>query len=133
MSAWFYLVIAGLLEAGWAIGLKYTAGFTRLVPSVLTISAIGCSLWLLSLAVRTLPMGTAYPIWVGIGATGAACLGVVLLGEPMSPARAFFLGLIVVSIVGLKLTQHDLDSNPQEVPSRPAATLPDRRHERPIQ
>ncbi len=133
MSAWFYLVIAGLLEAGWAIGLKYTVGFTRLVPSVLTVAAIGGSLWMLSLAVRTLPMGTAYPIWVGIGATGAACLGVVLLGEPMSAPRAFFLSLIVVSIVGLKLTQHDLGPSPQAAPSRPAATLPDRRDERPTQ
>ncbi|ACL67726.1 small multidrug resistance protein [Anaeromyxobacter dehalogenans 2CP-1] len=101
---WIYLVVAGLLETGWAIGLKYTDGFRRPVPSVLTALAIVASMWLLGLAARDLPIGTAYAVWVGIGATGAAILGVVLLGEPLSAARAAFLGLLVVSIVGLKLT-----------------------------
>lgn len=102
--AWWLLGIAGLLEVVWATGLKYTHGFTRLWPSVLTIAAIVASMWLLSLAAKTLPIGTAYAIWVGIGATGAAILGVVLLGEPLTWARAGFLALLVVSIVGLKLT-----------------------------
>lgn len=102
--AWFILFLAGLLEIGWAIGMKYTEGFTKLVPSVLTIAAIVASMWLLSVAARTLPIGTAYAVWVGIGATGAAVLGVTLLGEPLPPARAVCLALLVVSIIGLKLT-----------------------------
>ncbi|GAO02977.1 quaternary ammonium compound efflux SMR transporter SugE [Anaeromyxobacter sp. PSR-1] len=101
---WIYLVVAGLLETGWAIGLKYTDGFRRPIPSVLTGAAIVASMWLLGLAARDLPIGTAYAVWVGIGATGAAILGVVLLGEPLGLARAAFLGLLVVSIIGLKLT-----------------------------
>lgn len=102
--AWVYLVIAGLLETGWAIGLKYTQGFTRLVPSVLTIAAMIVSMWLLGVAAKTLPIGTAYAVWVGIGATGAAILGVALLNEPLTPARGFFLLLLLVAIVGLKAT-----------------------------
>jgi quaternary ammonium compound-resistance protein SugE len=102
--AWLYLVVAGVLEVGWAIGLRYTEGFTRLVPSVLTGAAIVASLWLLSTAARTLPIGTAYAVWVGIGAFGAAVLGVVLFHEPLSLLRGAFLGLLVLSIVGLKLT-----------------------------
>lgn len=102
--AWLWLIIAGLLETGWAIGLKYTDGFTKLWPSVLTIAGIALSMFLLSVAARTLPIGTAYPIWVGIGAAGAVILGIVLLGEPATFARLFFLALLLVSIVGLKLT-----------------------------
>ncbi len=102
--AWLYLVVAGILEVGWAIGLKYTEGFTRLVPSLLTGAGIVSSLWLLSTAAKTLPIGTAYAVWVGIGASGAAVLGVVLFGEPLSLARGLFLTLLVVSIIGLKLT-----------------------------
>jgi quaternary ammonium compound-resistance protein SugE len=102
--AWFILVIAGFLETGWAIGLKYTNGFTKLTPSVFTILAIVASMWLLSLAARVLPIGTAYAVWVGIGALGAAVLGILLLKEPASAGRLFFLGLLLVSIVGLKLT-----------------------------
>jgi quaternary ammonium compound-resistance protein SugE len=102
--AWVLLVIAGLLETGWAIGLKYTEGFTRLVPSVLTLLAIIASMGLLGVAARHLPIGTAYAVWVGIGALGAAVLGIVLFHEPATPARLFFLGLMLVSIVGLKLT-----------------------------
>jgi quaternary ammonium compound-resistance protein SugE len=102
--SWVLLVIAGLLETGWAIGLKYTEGFTRLVPSVVTILAIIASMGLLGLAARDLPIGTAYGVWVGIGALGAAVLGMVLFHEPATPARLFFLGLMLVSIVGLKAT-----------------------------
>jgi len=102
--AWLLLLIAGLLEVGWAIGLKYTEGFTRPVPSVLTIVGIGLSMFLLSVAVRTLPIGTAYGVWVGIGAVGTAILGITLLHEPASPARLVFLGLMIVSLVGLKMT-----------------------------
>ncbi|MBA4020217.1 MAG: quaternary ammonium compound-resistance protein SugE [Pirellula sp.] len=102
--AWWILIVAGLLETGWAVGLKYTEGFTRLVPSVLTGLAIVASMYLLSVAARTLPIGTAYAVWVGIGAAGAVVLGMVLFGESRNPARLFFLGLLLVSIVGLKFT-----------------------------
>src|SRR4051794_36099374 len=102
--AWVLLIIAGLLEAGWAIGLKYTRGFTRLGPSVLTVAGIVLSMGLLAWAARTLPIGTAYAVWVGIGALGAMVLGIALLGEPATPARLFFLGLLLVAIVGLKVT-----------------------------
>jgi quaternary ammonium compound-resistance protein SugE len=102
--AWLLLVIAGLIEAGWAIGLKYTDGFTRLVPSVLTIAGIAASMVLLSLAARTLPIGTAYAVWVGIGAVGAVVLGILFLGEPASLLRMAFLALLLVAIIGLKLT-----------------------------
>lgn len=102
--AWMYLMLAGILEVGWAIGLKYTHGFTRLVPSLLTGAAIAASMLLLAMAARTLPIGTAYAIWVGIGAAGAAVLGIVLLDESREPARLFFIALLLVSIIGLKLT-----------------------------
>ncbi|AKQ66384.1 Quaternary ammonium compound-resistance protein SugE [Myxococcus hansupus] len=102
--SWILLVIAGLLEVCWAIGLKYTEGFTRLVPSVLTGSAIVASMVLLGVATKNLPIGTAYGVWVGIGAMGAAILGMVLFREPATPARLFFLALLLVSIVGLKVT-----------------------------
>lgn len=103
---WIILVVAGLLEVGWAIGLKYTHGFTRLWPSVLTIAAIAASMYLLAVAARTLPIGTAYAVWVGIGAAGTAILGIVLLKEPITAGRAFFLVMLVASIVGLRLTSH---------------------------
>ena len=102
--AWIQLVIAGLLEVGWAVGLKYTRGFTRPVPSILTIAAIVASMWLLANAARTIPIGTAYGVWVGIGATGAAILGVLLLGEPLTAGRSVFLALLVIAIIGLKIT-----------------------------
>lgn len=101
--AWVLLVAAGILEIGWAIGLKYTDGFTRLWPSVWTIAAMVVSMYLLALAARTLPIGTAYAVWVGIGAAGAMILGMVLLGEPRSVARIACVGLIVAGVVGLKL------------------------------
>ncbi len=101
--AWFFLFVAGLLEVGWAIGLKYTEGFTRLVPSVLTGAAIVLSMVLLGLATRTIPIGTAYAVWVGIGAVGASVLGIFLFGEPASFLRLAFLALLLVSVVGLKV------------------------------
>src|SRR6187402_1082141 len=100
--AWLLLIVAGLLEAGWAIGLKYTEGFTKPLPSALTVAGIVISMILLARAAQTLPIGTAYAVWVGIGAAGAAVLGIILLKEPASPARLFFLALLLVAIVGLK-------------------------------
>jgi len=105
--AWLMLVVAGILEAGWAIGLKYTQGFTRLTPSLLTAAGIVLSMVLLSLAARTLPIGTAYAVWVGIGSLGAMILGILLLGEPATPARLFFLALLLIAIVGLKFTAQE--------------------------
>lgn len=102
--SWFLLVVAGLLEAGWAVGLKYTEGFTRPLPSLLTSLAIVASLLLLAQAARELPIGTAYAVWVGIGATGAAVLGVALFGEPLTPGRVVALTGLVLSLVGLKLS-----------------------------
>jgi quaternary ammonium compound-resistance protein SugE len=101
--AWIALVVAGVLEIVWAVGLKRTDGFTRLVPSVVTLAAMGASMWLLALAVRDLPVGTAYAVWTGIGAVGTAVLGMVLLGEPRSAARLLCIAVIVAGILGLKL------------------------------
>lgn len=100
---WILLVIAGLCEVAWAIGLKYTAGFTRPLPTIGTISAMLVSIWLLGIAMKSLPVGTAYAVWVGIGAVGTAILGIILLNESASAARLVSLGLIVAGIVGLKL------------------------------
>ena len=102
--SWALLVIAGLLEVCWAIGLKYTDGFTRPLPSVLTVGAIVASMLLLARAAREIPIGTAYAVWVGIGALGAAVLGVVLFREPLGAARIACLVMLVAAIVGLKLT-----------------------------
>lgn len=102
--AWILLTIAGLLEVGWAIGLKYTEGFTRLWPSVLTVAGFAASMFLLAQAARTLPIGTAYGVWVGIGAAGAAVIGMLVLNEPATAARIFFVCLLLVAIVGLKMT-----------------------------
>ena len=101
--AWSLLFVAGLLEIGWAIGLKYTEGFTRLVPSVLTLASMAASVLLLGLALKTLPIGTAYAVWTGIGAVGTALLGIALFGEPATALRLASIGLIVAGIVGLKL------------------------------
>lgn len=101
---WFFLVLAGLLEVGWAVGLKYTEGFTRLVPSLLTGVAMAGSFYLLSLAMREIPLGTAYGIWVGIGAVGAAIAGMILFKEPASALRIISILLVVAGIVGLKLS-----------------------------
>jgi quaternary ammonium compound-resistance protein SugE len=101
--AWSYLVVAGVLEIVWAIGLKYAAGFSRLVPSVVTIAAMLASVWFLALALRTIPVGTGYAVWTGIGSIGTAILGIILFGEPATAARLACIGLIVVGIAGLKL------------------------------
>ncbi|MDR3446253.1 MULTISPECIES: quaternary ammonium compound efflux SMR transporter SugE [Dyella] len=101
---WIYLMFAGLLEVVWAVGLKYTEGFTRLWPSVITGTAMAASVVLLSMALKTLPIGTAYAIWTGIGAVGAVILGIVLFGDSASPLRLACVGLVVLGMVGLKLT-----------------------------
>jgi quaternary ammonium compound-resistance protein SugE len=101
--AWTYLLIAGLLEVGWAIGLKYTEGFSRLWPSLATIGAMILSLGFLGLALKQLPVGTAYAVWTGIGAIGTVILGIYLFGEPATAARLACIGLILAGIVGLKL------------------------------
>jgi quaternary ammonium compound-resistance protein SugE len=100
--AWSILFVAGLLEIAWAIGLKYTEGFTKLVPSVLTLGAMAGSIILLGLALKSLPIGTAYAVWTGIGAVGTATLGIILFGEPATAFRLASIGLIVAGIVGLK-------------------------------
>jgi len=102
--AWGLLLVAGLLEVGWAIGLKYTQGFTRLWPSVLTLAAMTGSVLLLGAAMKSLPVGTSYAVWVGVGAVGTALFGMLLFGEPASAGRLLSLGLIVAGIVGLKFS-----------------------------
>ncbi|HUP49173.1 MAG TPA: quaternary ammonium compound efflux SMR transporter SugE [Thermoanaerobaculia bacterium] len=99
---WVALLVAGLLETFWAVGLKYTDGFRRPVASLVVAVAIAASMFLLAWAARFLPIGTAYAVWVGIGAVGAAILGIVLFGEPVTPARVFFLSMLLIAIVGLK-------------------------------
>jgi quaternary ammonium compound-resistance protein SugE len=101
--AWIYLTVAGLLEICWAIGLKYTEGFTRLLPSLWTIASMILSVVLLGLALKTLPVGTAYAVWTGIGAVGTAALGIYLFAEPATALRLISIGLILSGIVGLKL------------------------------
>jgi len=101
--AWIILFFAGLSEIGWAVGLKYTEGFTRLVPSALTITSMLVSIGLLGLALKTLPLGTAYAVWTGIGTVGTALLGIILFGESTAALRLACIGLIVAGIVGLKL------------------------------
>lgn len=101
--AWIYLTLAGLFEIGWAIGLKYTDGFSRLIPSDLTAVSMVVSVLLLGLALKTLPVGTGYAVWTGIGTVGTALLGIVLLGEPATALRLACIGLIVAGILGLKL------------------------------
>ncbi len=104
LSPWTLLLIAGLFEVGWAIGLKYSHGFTRLTPSVLTVVAMAISLFLLGKALRDIPVGTGYAVWTGVGAVGTAILGTVLLNEPRDLARLGCIALIVLGIAGLKLT-----------------------------
>ena len=101
--AWLIVIVAGLFEVGWAIGLKYTDGFSRLWPTVATVVAMVLSVWLLSIGMKTLPVGTAYSVWVGVGAIGTVVLGIVLFGEPANAARLLSVALIVAGIVGLKL------------------------------
>lgn len=101
--AWIYLLAAGLLEVAWAVGLKYTHGFTRLVPSIFTLVSMAGSVGLLGLALRHLPLGTAYAVWTGIGTVGTALMGMLLLGEPAGALRLLCIALIVAGIFGLKL------------------------------
>ncbi|BEP38499.1 quaternary ammonium compound efflux SMR transporter SugE (plasmid) [Variovorax sp. V59] len=101
--AWVLLVVAGLLEVGWAIGLKYTDGFTKPWPSIFTVAAMVISVVMLGIAMKSLPVGTSYAVWVGVGAVGTAILGIILFGEPATSGRLISLGLIVAGIVGLKL------------------------------
>ncbi|MCK6595269.1 MAG: SMR family transporter [Bacteriovoracaceae bacterium] len=103
-QAWIVLVVAGLFEVGWAIGLKYTESFTKLLPSSLTISAMIISMYLLGKATHILPIGTAYGVWVGIGTVGASLLGIFLFKEPASVSKLIFLALLIVSIIGLKIS-----------------------------
>lgn len=102
--AWITLVIAGLFETGWAVGLKYTEGFTRLWPTVWTAVALVISMALLGWSVKTLPLGTAYAVWTGIGAAGTVIFGIILLGDPVTTARLTCVGLILAGVIGLKLT-----------------------------
>ncbi|HYW49488.1 MAG TPA: quaternary ammonium compound efflux SMR transporter SugE [Gemmatimonadaceae bacterium] len=102
--AWFILIIAGLFEVGWAIGLKYTDGFTKLWPTIGTIVSMVVSMSLLGIALKSLPVGTAYAVWVGIGAVGTVLLGIALLDEPVNAARLVSVALIIAGIIGLKLT-----------------------------
>ena len=100
---WLMLIIAGLLEMGWAIGLKYSEGFTKLVPSIFTIMGMIASFYFLSLALKSLPLGTAYAIWTGIGTVGTVTLGIILFKEPIDITRLLCIGLIIIGIVGLKV------------------------------
>ncbi|WP_298995690.1 quaternary ammonium compound efflux SMR transporter SugE [uncultured Desulfovibrio sp.] len=102
--SWLILFFAGLLETVWAVGLKYTEGFSRLWPSVITLAAMAASFWLLSIAMKTLPLGTAYAVWTGIGTVGAVFVGIVLFGEPIALLRLLSVALIVAGIAGLKLS-----------------------------
>jgi quaternary ammonium compound-resistance protein SugE len=101
--AWLLLLVAGLFEVGWAIGLKYTEGFTRPLPTILTVASMIVSFALLGLALRDLPVGTAYAVWTGVGAVGTAVLGIMLFGDPANAGRLACIGLIVAGIAGLKL------------------------------
>lgn len=101
--AWTILLVAGLFETGWAVGLKFSKGFTRPVPTALTVLSMIVSLSLLGLALKTLPLGTAYTVWTGVGAIGTVILGIALFGEPTTPARLACIGLILAGIIGLKL------------------------------
>lgn len=103
LMSWLILFLAGLLETVWAVGLKYTDGFTRLWPSAGTLAAMAASVWLLSLAMRTLPMGTAYAVWTGIGAVGAVAVGIVVFDEPAALPRLLSVGLIIAGLLGLKV------------------------------
>ena len=102
MNAWLIVLIAGLLETGWALGLKYSDGFTKPIPSVLTVIGAVASFWLLSIAMKELPVGTAYAVWVGIGAVGTAVLAVFLFGDPVNLMRVVGIGLIIAGILALK-------------------------------
>jgi quaternary ammonium compound-resistance protein SugE len=101
---WIFLIIAGLFEVGWAVGLKYTEGFTRIYPTIFTVTGMLASFYFLSMALKTLPLGTAYSIWTGIGAIGTVILGIVLFNEPVSVIRLICIGFILTGIIGLKVS-----------------------------
>lgn len=101
--AWFYLLIAGIFEIGWAIGMKYTHGFTRFWPVVFTLVSMILSVYLLSLATKTIPLGTAYAVWTGIGIVGTSILGIIIFSEPVEILRIVFIAMILIAIVGLKI------------------------------
>lgn len=103
-TSWFLLLLAGLFEVAWTIGMKYSEGFTKLGPTVFTIISLALSMYLLARVVNEIPLGTAYGIWVGIGAVGAAVAGIVLFREEATPMRLFFLGLLLISLIGLKVS-----------------------------
>ena len=103
-TAWIVLIIAGLFEICWAVGLKYSEGFTKLIPSIFTLTTLGISMFLLARATQVLPIGTAYGVWVGVGALGTAVLGIVLFQESVTPMKLVFLVMLLVSIIGLKVT-----------------------------
>lgn len=115
MRAWILLVVAGLFETGWAVGLKYTDGFSRLLPTVGVLIALLISMAILAVAVRDLPIGTAYPVWVGIGAIGTVIYGLIFLNEPATLPRMLFVSLLIVSIIGLKMTAGDHDPTRAEL------------------
>mgnify|MGYP000924420240 CR=1 FL=1 len=102
--AWIYLTVAGIFEIIWAVGLKYAQGFTKLIPSLITLGGMAVSFYLLSLAIKTIPIGTAYAVWTGIGALGAVMLGIIVFNEPVNIWRIAFIGLILAGIIGLKYT-----------------------------
>ncbi|MBI9054288.1 MAG: multidrug efflux SMR transporter [Bacteroidales bacterium] len=104
--AWFFLFIAGVFEIGWAIGMKYTQGFTKLVPSVITLVSMALSVYLLSLATKEIPIGTAYAVWTGIGIAGTSILGVILFDETVEVLKVVFISMILIAIVGLKITSN---------------------------
>jgi len=101
--AWFYLLVAGIFEIGWAIGMKYTHGFTRFWPVVFTLGSMILSVYLLSLATKTIPLGTAYAVWTGIGIVGTSILGIIIFNEPVEVLRVVFIAMILIAIVGLKI------------------------------
>lgn len=104
--AWFYLLVAGIFEIGWAIGMKYTHGFTRFWPVVFTLVSMILSVYLLSLATKTIPLGTAYAVWTGIGIVGTSILGIIIFSEPVEVMRIVFIAMILIAIVGLKMISH---------------------------
>lgn len=103
--AWAYIVVAGLLEVVWAIGLKYSDGFSKPVPSAVTLAAMAASMWMLAQALRVLPAGSGYAVWTGIGAVGTAMLGIILLGESRSVPRLLFIGMIIAGIIGVRVSK----------------------------
>ena len=122
--AWFVLALAGLLEVAWSVGLKQSAGLTRLGPTLWTLATMGLSVWLLSVSLRSLPLGTAYPVWVGIGAVGTVLVGAWRFGEPLTTARVFCIALILSGVVGLKLAGETAAERSRDSDGPNITTLP---------